>query len=143
MSWIRVWVHFVFSTKNSHRILKPIDLRQELFDHIRDNAKDKGLFVDTVNGFEQHVHCLISLSRKKTISKTMQLLKGESSFWFNHNDFGKKLFWQDDYWAVSVSESHLEKVRNYIKNQEKHHKHVAFTEEVDMFMKKYGWGHFK
>jgi len=143
MSWIRVWVHFVFSTKNSHRLLKPYSLRQELFKHMKTNAKEKNLYLDTVNGFEQHAHCLISLSRDITISKTMQLIKGESAFWFNHNDFGNKLYWQDDYWAASVSESHLERVRKYIMNQEEHHKSVPFSEEVDKFMKKYGWQHYK
>ncbi len=92
MSWVRVWVHFVFSTKNSHRILKPLELRKKLFEHIKENAEKKDLFIDAVNGFEEHVHCLISLSRDITISKTMQLVKGESAYWFNHKDFGKKLF---------------------------------------------------
>jgi len=30
-------------------------------------------------------------------------------------------------------------VDNYIANQEEHHKFKTFTEEVDDFMKKYGW----
>jgi len=49
----------------------------------------------------------------------------------------KKFVWQDDYWAVS--ESHLNLVRNYIDNQEEHHRHKSFSEEVSELMKKYGW----
>jgi len=45
----------------------------------------------------------------------------------------------DDYWAVGVSESHLESMRNYIKQQDAHHKIKSFDEEVKSFMKKYGW----
>ena len=143
MSWVRVWVHFVFSTKNFNRILKPQELRNKLFHHILENAKQKEIFIDSLNGFENHIHCLISLSKDLSISKTMQLIKGESSHWFNHQGFSKKLVWQDDYWAVSVSESHLESVRNYIKNQEEHHRRISFEEEVNNFMKKYGWERFK
>ncbi len=143
MSWVRVWVHFVFSTKNFHKILKPQELRSKLFNHILENAKQKEIFIDSLNGFEDHVHCLISLSKDLSISKTIQLIKGESSHWFNHQDFGKKLVWQDDYWAVGVSESHIEDVRNYIKSQEEHHRRITFEEEVNNFMKKYGWVRFK
>jgi len=53
MSWIRVWAYLVFSTKYPHRILKPLELRQELFNHIKKNAKQKNLFIEIVNGYEQ------------------------------------------------------------------------------------------
>jgi hypothetical protein len=37
-----------------------------------------------------------------------------------------------------VSESQLEKVRNYIRNQEKHHQNVSYTQEAEIFAEKYG-----
>jgi hypothetical protein len=68
------------------------------------------------------------------------LIKGESSFWINQNKLAADKFtWQDDYWAVGVSESHLQSVRDYIHNQEMHHSKNTFTEEVNDFMEKYGW----
>jgi len=67
-------------------------------------------------------------------------MKGESSHWINKNKIIRdKFIWQDDYWAVSVSESHLASVRSYIHNQEKHHKSKTFSEEIKEFMEKYGW----
>jgi hypothetical protein len=51
--------------------------------------------------------------------------------------------WQDDYWAVGVSESHVSAVRNYISRQEEHHGKKTFMEEVDLFMEKYGWAYVK
>lgn len=45
----------------------------------------------------------------------------------------------DDYFAASVSESMLDKVREYIKNQEEHHKKVTFTQEYENFIKKYNF----
>jgi REP element-mobilizing transposase RayT len=60
----------------------------------------------------------------------MQLIKGESSFWINQQGLTKEKFqWQTEYFAVSVSESILEKVRNYIRNQESHHSKKSFQEE--------------
>jgi REP element-mobilizing transposase RayT len=74
----------------------------------------------------------------------MQQIKGESSFWINkQNVMPFKFNWQDDYFAVSVSHSHVNKVRAYIKNQDEHHKKVTWDEEVDLFLKKYGFDRFK
>ena len=43
----------------------------------------------------------------------------------------EKFSWQDDYFAVSVSESQVIAIINYIKNQEKHHSKKSFEEEVE------------
>ena len=51
----------------------------------------------------------------------------------------RKFTWQDDYWAVGISESHLEAVRTYFHSQEEHHSKVSFKEEIDEFMEKYDW----
>ena len=74
----------------------------------------------------------------------MQLIKGESSFWINKQELTKQKFeWQDEYFAVSVSESILDKVSDYIKNQEEHHKNKAFQQEYDEFISKYNFQKFK
>ena len=139
MSWVRIWVHMVFSTKNKVPFLHH-KIRKQVFQHIILNAETKGIWLDSVNGHVDHVHCLISLNKDQTISKVAQLIKGESSFWINKNNLtDSKFAWQDDYWAVSISESHVKQTRAYILNQEAHHLKTTFTEEVDEFMNKYGW----
>ena len=53
----------------------------------------------------------------------MQMIKGESSYWINKNSLVRcKFEWADEYYGVSVSESHVVRVREYIKNQEEHHR---------------------
>jgi putative transposase len=138
MPFIKVYIHFVWSTKNRHPSLNSKELRLKVWQHIKVNAKTKGIFIDFISGYSDHCHCLISLGTDQTIQKVMQLIKGESSFWINKNQLTKEKFeWQDEYFAVSVSESVLEKVRNYIKNQEEHHKKKTFHEEYDEFITKY------
>ena len=71
------------------------------------------------------------------------LLKGESSYWINKNKLIRQKFeWQDEYFAVSVSESAVNHVRDYIKNQEEHHKKRSFQQEYDEFMRNYGFDKF-
>jgi putative transposase len=144
MSWVRVYMHMVFSTKNREPFLNSVDLRKNVFQHIKKNAAEKGIWLDCVNGYQDHAHCLLSIGREQTISKVAQLIKGESSFWINQNKLTtKKFVWQDDYWVVGVSESHIESVRKYIHNQESHHSGNTFSEEINDFMKKYGWSFIK
>lgn len=143
MSFVSVNIHFVWSTKNRIPYLGTKEIRRELWQHIRENGKSKGIFIDFVNGHKEHCHCLISLGKEQTISKIIQLVKGESAFWFNKQNFIKeKLEWQDEYFAVSVSQSGLDNVRNYIKNQEEHHLKKTFQQEYDEFIDKYGFQKF-
>jgi REP element-mobilizing transposase RayT len=138
MPFVKVYIHFVWSTKNRYPYLNTNELRVKVWNHIRENAKAKGIFIDFINGYADHCHCLISLGIDQTIQKVMQLIKGESSYWINKNRLTKEKFeWQDEYFAVSVSESMLDKVRDYIKNQEEHHRKKTFQEEYDEFIRKY------
>mgnify|MGYP003610924663 CR=1 FL=1 len=138
MPFIKIYIHVVFSTSNRTSFLNTSDLRVKVWKHIKENASDKRIFMDMVNGYSDHCHCLISLGSNQNIEKFVQLIKGESSFWINKNQLTKDKFsWQDEYFAVSVSESKIELVRNYIKNQEKHHQHKTFAEEYQEFIEKY------
>ena len=143
MSFIKVYIHFVWSTKNREPFLDTKDIRLKVWNHIKENAKTKNIFVDYVNGYNDHCHCLVSMGVDQTIQKVMQLIKGESSFWINKENLTNKKFeWQDEYFAVSVSESMIETVRNYIKKQEEHHTKKTFHQEYKEFIDKYGFEKF-
>jgi putative transposase len=139
MSFVKIWVHLVFATKDREPLLKQ-EFRYDIHKHIIKNCQDKEIFLQAINGYTEHLHCLISLGKDQTIAKVTQLIKGESSFWINQNNLTPEKFsWQDDYFAVSVSESQVPVVVNYIKNQEKHHAKKSFDDEVNEFIAKYGW----
>ncbi len=78
MPWVKVWIHFVWSTKNREPFLTG-KIRQKVFQHIRENAREKGIHLDFIGGYVDHVHCLISLGTDQTIEKIMQL-KGRVFF---------------------------------------------------------------
>ena len=139
MTYIKIWVHVVWTTKKREPMLSK-EIRGKVFAHIRENAVEKGIHLDFINGYVEHVHCLISLKSNQNIDKILMLLKGESSHWINKNSLiDRKFEWQDEYFAVSVSESAFPIVRKYIENQETHHKRKSFQEEYNEFMKRYGF----
>ena len=93
-----------------------------------------------INGEADHVHCLISLACDQNIAQVMKLLKGERSHFANNQKmYEVELDWADDHYAVSLSQSQVETVRTYIKNQEEHHRKKTFEEECREFMEKYGF----
>ncbi|HSL89314.1 MAG TPA: IS200/IS605 family transposase, partial [Ignavibacteriaceae bacterium] len=122
MPFINIYLHVIWSTKNRSKIITR-ELKPILIEHIKSNALLKGIFIDRINLIMDHIHLIISLGSDQTIGKVVQLIKGESSFWINKNKVVKGIFeWQDDYIAVSISKSILDKVRRYVDNQEKHHR---------------------
>lgn len=140
MPFTKVCIHYVWSTKNREPVLtKP--LRSLLFDHIRKNANEKEIFIDCLNGYSDHIHCMVWLKPTQTIHEIAKLLKGESAHWFNNRSGINhvKLYWQDEYFAVSVSESLIPKLRAYIDNQEKHHQKKSFQKEYEEFLEKFNF----
>ena len=143
MPFLKIWIHAVWATKNREALLdKPI--RNLVFEHIHQNALDKDIMMEVVGGYSEHVHCLFRLKNDQTISKVMQLIKGESSFWINQQKLTKTKFqWQEEYFAVSVSESQVDAVRKYIASQEEHHKKKTFMQEYEAFIQKYNFQVFQ
>jgi REP element-mobilizing transposase RayT len=143
MPYLKIYIHFVWCTKKREPFLNTLESRQLVWKHIKENAIQKGIYIDFINGYEDHCHCLISLNINQSVDKVMQLIKGESSFWINKNRHlfpnlkARKFEWQDEYFTLSVSESVVDKVRNYIKSQEEHHKKKTFKEEYDEIIEKY------
>lgn len=136
MAYTNIMIHAVWGTKNRYPFLAK-NIRSEVHDHIKQNAQSKQIFIDIINGVEDHVHILCGLNADLSISKTIQLLKGESSFWINKNKLTPAKFeWPDEYFAVSVSHNRLDDVRNYIKNQKAHHRKKTFQQEYDEFLKR-------
>ena len=142
MSFVRIWVHCVSGVKNRENLINST-LKNVLYNHIREYCTKNNIYLDSINGVEDHIHLLISLNNDQSIAKVINLIKGESSHWINQNGLlPTKFEWARDYFAVSVSESNIQKVRDYIKNQEAHHKKKSFHEEYNEFIQKYGFEKF-
>lgn len=140
MPFVKIHVHIVWATKNRINFFNTAEIRQQVWNHIRENSQKQGIFIDHINGYSDHCHCLISLGTEQTISKVVQLIKGESSFWINkQNICDMKFEWQKEYFAVSVSESALDNVRKYIRGQEEHHLKKSFQDEYEEFVQHYGF----
>lgn len=137
MAYVKNWLHCVWGTKSRTPFLTT-EKKLEIFNHIKTNAKSKKIYIDCINGHLDHIHCLVSLNPDQSLSKVIQLIKGESSYWINKNSVVKGKFeWADEYFGISLSELDLPKVREYIRNQEEHHRLITWEEEYNDFIKVY------
>src|SRR5207237_866384 len=94
MSYVRIWVHVVFTTHNHEQSLAS-EIRAKLIAHIRENCRQKDIYLDRINGWSDHLHLLISLGREQNIAKVMMLIKGESAHWLNEENLLRGKFgWQ-------------------------------------------------
>ena len=135
MSYVKIWIHLVWATKYRYPHLQK-DLRRRIIQHIRHYAQKKGLFIDSINGHDDHLHALISLNPDQSIAHIAKLIKGESARWVNKNKLTHRKFnWQVKYYAVSVSTAGLKRIREYIRNQENHHCKTSSNEEFKSFIR--------
>ena len=139
MPYLRIWIHLVWTTKDQSPLLTK-NIRSQVFNHIKEYCATKSIHLDHINGYNEHVHLLISLKSEQNIATLLNLIKGESSHWINKNKLSPFHFgWQNDYFAASVSHSQIHKVRNYIRGQENHHATKTWHEEYNEFITKYGF----
>lgn len=140
MPYRSIWVHLIWSTKKREPMLiKPA--RYQIFKHMLENARSKGIYLDFVNGHFDHVHCLVSLEPEQSIAYVAQMIKGECSHWVNQKTdlLPRELVWGTSYYAVSHGRNSLDTVRRYIQNQERHHMKKTLLEECEEFMRLYGF----
>jgi putative transposase len=128
-------VHCVFSTKmRSDSICD--EVRERLFAYVFGIAKNLRIEILAIGGTANHLHLLITLSAKRSLSDTVRDLKANSSRWMSEN--GSAFPWQEGFRAFSVSPSQVGAVKQYIRNQAEHHKKRNFEEEFLLLLKKSG-----
>jgi putative transposase len=137
MSYISSYHHCVFSTKERRPFITPA-LRERLWPFIGGIARTNGMTAVEIGGVEDHAHVLVSLPSTMALAKAVQLIKGGSSKWVHETFPEHRLFgWQTKYGAFSVSVSQIDKLIEYIRNQQNHHRKMTFKEEFVALLKKH------
>jgi putative transposase len=133
----KIYVHLIFSTKNRERSL-PDEARLDLHAYMGGTLKGLGCLPVEINTEPDHLHALFLLARTEALSDVVGHLKKSSNDWLrSQGPQLEKFFWQAGFGAFSVSQSQVEEVRAYIRNQREHHRVKTFQEEFRAFLKAY------
>ena len=137
-SFNKIWIHAIWSTKERQPLI-PSAVDLNVYTFLREELIELGCAVRIINGMPDHVHSLFLLNPQKPITDILKYVKGISSHSINEQNLvSKKFSWQTGYAAYSVSESQLEKVFQYIKNQKQHHQKKTFLQEYDELLGLHG-----
>ena len=128
--------HIVFSTKERRQLIVPA-IEEDLRGYLGGIVKGLEGKLLEVNGASDHIHLLAKFPPKLALSDAVRDIKANSSKWLNEEKSTfYKFAWQDGFAAFSVSESQVERVRGYIRNQKQRHKRMTFKDELLALLEK-------
>jgi putative transposase len=115
--------HIVFTPKYRRKIIYKA-LRESIRDIIRDLCKWKGIEILEGHLMPEHVHLLLSIPPKYSVSQIMGYLKGKSAMMIfeRHSNlkykFGNRHFWATGYYVSTVG-LNTATIAKYIREQDK------------------------
>lgn len=114
--------HVVFIPKYRRKVLYG-GLRTRLGDVLRELAAQRDSRVEEGHLMSDHVHMLISIPPKHSVSNVIGFIKGKSAIYIARNFVGKRKnfagqsFWARGYFVSTVGKDEAT-IRDYIRNQE-------------------------
>ncbi len=136
-TYTQIHIQAVFAVQNRDCVIRK-KWKDELCKYITGIIRNNNHKVLAINGMPDHIHIFFGMRPTQSLSDLMQDVKGDSSKWINDKGLVKGRFsWQEGYGAFSYSKSHVDRVINYVKNQEKHHRKKTFIEEYNELLDKF------
>ena len=115
--------HIIWTPKYRYRILNG-KVKREVESCIRNFASQKGCIVEELNVQEDHVHLLVLVPPKISISNIVGILKGRTAIrvFQKFPKLKQKLYWGNHFWSkgycVDTVGLNEEMIRKYVKYQE-------------------------
>lgn len=130
--------HLIWSTKNRLNWIND-EIKHDLYSYMGGIIRNYDGTLLEIGGISDHVHLLVSLRNLDKYSYLIRDVKSCSTLWIRKKQLAFKDFeWQKGFASYTVNHSLVETVRNYIKNQEKHHQKMTFEEEYLRFLNEQG-----
>lgn len=137
-SLVKNLIHLVYSTKHRQAWI-PKDHQEGLWKYQAGIFRTWDSPALAIGGIEDHVHALFSLSKNHALKKIVEEVKKGSSKWMKSDGPQIPAFsWQAGYAAFSVSQSNVDEVKRYIRNQERHHRKMSFEDELRGLFRRHG-----
>ncbi|MCE6990893.1 IS200/IS605 family transposase [Dyadobacter sp. CY323] len=134
-TYSQIYLQFVFSVKYRQSLIPKIH-KEELHKYITGLVHHRNSKLLAVHCMPDHAHIFVGFKPALSISDFVKEIKNESNEFINERKWSHHKFsWQEGYGVFSYSQSHINAVVKYIKNQ--HHKKCTFQEEYCDFLEKF------
>jgi REP element-mobilizing transposase RayT len=130
MSKVQNIMHIVINTKYRRMTINEANKKQ-LYYFMWGVMKKLRCHLIWMNGIPNHIHILVDLHPQISLSLFVQEIKRSSNIWIKKSGlFPDFEAWGSEYCAFSKNKSDIPIVKNYIKNQEKHHLIASYDDEM-------------
>ncbi len=117
-----ILAHVVWATKRRARLLQA-SFDRPLRHFIIDALATRDAALRAFGAAEDHVHVLVQIEATERLCDVVKSMKGCSAHRWNQTppDGAEALYWQDGYWARSVSIDGVPALSSYLSAQRVHH----------------------
>ena len=121
-TYTQLHIHLIFAVRYRHALIDR-QWQESLHQYMTGIFQKYDHKMLQVNSMADHIHILIGMRPRQSLSSLVQNVKTESSRWINDHKLCYRRFgWQEGYGAFSYAKSQLPQVIRYIQNQQAHHK---------------------
>ena len=137
-TYLSLRVHLVWATKNRRPWLDP-EWRSRLFACVAAVVARRGGELLCAGGIRDHIHLYVEPPSTLALSDLVASIKTTTCKWIHESFAHRRDFrWQHGYGAFSVTPFEDGYIRDYIRNQEIHHRRERFTNEYTSLLVRHG-----
>jgi putative transposase len=131
-------VHLVWATRRRRPMLDP-EWRPRLFACVDTIAARKAARLLCAGGVRDHLHLYVELPATVTVAGLVGAIKADTTRWIHQTFAHRRDFaWQGGYAAFTATAQDDAPLRDYIRNQETHHRERPFTTEYIALLEQHG-----
>ena len=137
-TYTQLYAQIIFSPKGRYNLIHE-RIKPKIYKYITGIVKNKKQKLMIINGMPDHIHMFVGFSPDVAISDLVGIVKSNTTIFINDQKLVRGKFeWQKGFGAFTYSKSQVQRVINYILDQEKHHRKKTFREEYLELLEKFG-----
>ena len=135
-TYTQAYFHLVFAVKNRRALIQR-SWKNELEKYIAGIIQNNGHKLLAIGSMPDHIHIFIGYNVNETIPHLVERIKTSSNYWIRKKALSTfKFSWQRGYGAFTHSHFQIDKIVNYVLNQNVHHRQKSFEKEyVEMLIR--------
>ena len=137
-TYTQIHIHVVFAVQDRLSLITDT-WRERHYKYIVTTIQGNGHKVLAIGGMPDHIHIVVDIPPKISVSEFVQKIKRSSSFWLGeNNNFPGWEKCEEGYGVFTCSYSQKQKLIDYVKGQKEHHTKISFADEFRFFLEHSG-----
>jgi REP element-mobilizing transposase RayT len=137
-TYTQILYQIIFTPKNHEKTLLPPN-KELLYKYIWGILNNKKCHLYRIGGISDHIHIVTHLHPSVSLASIVKDIKvASATFIKQENLFPMFAGWQDGYGGFTYSVKEKDRLIDYVKNQDEHHRIKSFKEELIELLNEHG-----